>query len=340
MPGIGSLPGETWRDYGAMSVAMLSLPTLLLCGGGILLALWRRDARDIPCLASLACLGGSTLFLLKHNEARYLLPAVPFILYFALRSIEAALGVLRAHWSRLGWPSRALALSIAAALLAGALRVGVHQALLDEDPVYRADAERRAAERLLAARRGDGRLFWYGNWHTCARAGRGWSRTTSSSESSISRPSLRAISWIAASTRCPARRRRPDELALVLKDGDAVLRTGGRAFDARHLPPADLPPMEVWSAQRLRFRAAARRSSCPTRTPASIRVRWRPRAQGAPLGERPSRAPGRFCWSPRRTPSGERGYGRAAPRGRRDVRRRTRAGPGHRAVPDRADRID
>ena len=149
---------------------MMSLPTLLLAR--------RRDPagrsgagkpRDIPCLASLLPdSAGLTLFLVRHTEARYLLPAVPFILYFALRSVEAALQ-WHAALARLERPAsagRAIALAIGAALLAAALRVGLHQALLEEDPVYRADLERRAAELLLAARRGDGRLLWHGRWHT------------------------------------------------------------------------------------------------------------------------------------------------------------------------------
>ena len=283
MSGIGALPGESWRDYGAMSVAMLSLPTLLLCGAGILLALWRREARDIPFLTSLACLAGSTLFVLRHNEARYLLPAVPFILYFALRSIEVALGGLRAHWTGLRWPSRAIALSIGAALLGSALRVGVHQALLDEDPVYRADAERRAAERLLAARRGDGRLLWYGHWHTLRTR---WAGLVPHDEY------MGIFHYPAFAARYFLDRRvdpmpaphasRTNELALVLEDGDAILRTGGRAFDARLLLYADVPPMEVWSAQRLRFRARGTQEFASETDP-RLRVRLHPGAHGADL---------------------------------------------------------
>jgi len=283
MPGIRSLGGESWRDYGAMSVAMLSLPTLLLCGAGILLALWRREARDIPCLASLACLGGSTLFMIQHNEARYLLPAVPFILYFALRSIEAALGVLRAHWSGLRWPSRAIALSIAAALLGSALRVGVHQALLDEDPVYRADAERRAAERLLAARRGDGRLLWYGHWHTLRTR---WAGLIPHDEfmGIFHYPPFAALYFLDRRVEpMPAPHPiRLSELALVLEDGDAILRTADRIFDVRQLPPADPPPMEVWSAQRLRFHAGSAEEFVSDADP-SLRIRLQPSADGVAL---------------------------------------------------------
>ena len=89
MSGAGAIPGESWLDYGAMTVTMLSLPTLLLAGAGVLLAVRRPETRDIPCLAALAVTGGTTLFLVPHTEARYLLPAVPFLLYFALRSVEA-----------------------------------------------------------------------------------------------------------------------------------------------------------------------------------------------------------------------------------------------------------
>jgi len=262
---------------------MLSLPTLLLCGAGILLALWRREARDIPFLASLACLAGSTLFVLQHNEARYLLPAVPFILYFALRSSEAALCVLRTHWDHLRWPMRALALSIGAALLGSALQVGVHQALLDEDPVYRADAERRAAERLLEARRGDGRLLWYGNWHTLRTR---WAGLVPHDEymGIFHYPAFAAVYFLdrridPMPEPLPTR---ASELALVLEDGDALLRAKGRAFNALQLPASDLPPMEVWYAQRLRFRARSAEEFVSDTDP-SLQIRLHPSAQGATL---------------------------------------------------------
>src|SRR5262245_35998300 len=89
MSGAGEVAGELWLDHGPMAVTMMSLPTLLLAGLGLGIAAWSQQTRDIPSFAALAMTGGTTLFLVGHTEARYLLPAIPFLIYFALRSVEA-----------------------------------------------------------------------------------------------------------------------------------------------------------------------------------------------------------------------------------------------------------
>ncbi len=283
MSGIGAHPGEHWSDYGAMSVAMLSLPTLLLCGGGVLLGLWRRDRRDVPQLASLAALAGTTVFVLRHNEARYLLPATPFILYFALRSIEAAHQALRARWSRWGRGPRSLALLIGIATLAGPLGVGLHQAWLDADPVYTADAQRRAAAQLVAVRRGNGRLLWNGNAHTLRTR---WAGFVPHDEYlGIFHYTPFAAHHLLELDVTPMqepRPRTPAQLALVLRDGDAVLRTSEYVFDAMHPPPPELPPMEVWSATRLRFAALGEGDFVAARNP-DLRLSLRANAMGSTL---------------------------------------------------------
>ncbi len=255
MSGSGEVPGESWLDHGAMTVMMLSLPTVLLAGAGVLLAAWRQEERDIPCLAALAVTGGTTLFLVTHTEARYLLPAVPFLLYFALCSLEVAL-----HWARQRWQDwdglrRGAGIAVGALSLAAALQVGLHQALLEEDPLYRADLQRRAAERLLAARGPEGRLLWYGFWRTFHTD---WAGLVPHDDflGIFHFPEF-AIPYFLDRNLDPSPWRwptNPDKLALILKDGDAVLRTSDLYYDAMHLLPGDEPPMQVWSARRLGFR--------------------------------------------------------------------------------------
>ena len=276
MTGVGEVPGESWRDYGAMMVMMISLPTLLLGGAGVLLAAWRPQERDIPCLASLAVTGGSTLFLVRHTEARYLLPAVPFVLYFALRSVEAALGVAQLRWRGWGRPLRATVIAISALLLAGALQVGLHQVMLEEDPLYRADLERRAAEQLLAARRAGGRLLWHGRWHTLHTR---FVRLVPRDEffaifhfPDFAIPYFLDLDLDQLPQRWPTN---PDRLAVVLADGDAILRTSNASYDARYLPAGGVPPMEVRRARSLRFRAETHGEFVAVTDP-DLRIRLQP----------------------------------------------------------------
>jgi 4-amino-4-deoxy-L-arabinose transferase-like glycosyltransferase len=276
MSGVGEVPGESWLDYGAMTTVMLSLPTLMLAGAGILLALRRPEARDIPCLATLAATGGTTLFMVTHTEARYLLPAVPFLLYFALRSVEALWGFARERWQAWGGLRRGALIAGGALLLAVALRVGVHQAILEEDPLYRADLERRAVEKLLAARGEGGRLLWHGLWYTLPTR---FVRLVPHDEffgvfhfPAFAVPYLLDQPLDHRPMRWPTN---PDELALVLEDGDAVLRTADIDYDATRLPAEGLPPMEVRSAHSRRFRARSDSELVDVKNP-DLRIRIQP----------------------------------------------------------------
>ncbi len=287
MSGAGEVPNESWLDYGWMTLTMMSLPTLLLAGAGILMAVWRREARDIACLAVLAVTGGTTLFLLTHTEARYLLPAVPFILYFALRSVEAALRVARRHWQDWGGLRRATLIAIGTSWLAAALWVGLHQAMLEEDPLYRADLERRAAEQLLAARGPGGRLLWFGLWRTLHT---GWAGLVPHDEFfGIFHLPKFAIPYFLDRRLDPGPPRwptDPDKLALILRDGDAVLRTSDGYYDARRLFPGGEPPMEVWSARRLRFRAQSDLEFTAVTDP-GLRIRLHPDRRAGAISASP-----------------------------------------------------
>src|SRR5439155_2806979 len=131
-------PGESWRDDIGMTLAMTSAPTLLLAGLGLVLALAQRQDRDVPFFGWLAVVGGAIVVLIPHTEARYLLPAVPAIIYFAVRGAEYLLRAAQAPWARSAG-FRPAAITLAVVVLALVLRPGVEQALLDQDPVFRAD---------------------------------------------------------------------------------------------------------------------------------------------------------------------------------------------------------
>jgi hypothetical protein len=276
MSGAGEVPGELWVDHVPMAVMMMSLPSLLLAGVGLAVAAWSQETRDIPCIAALAVTGGTTLFLVGHTEARYLLPAVPFLLYFALRSIEAFWRFARPRWPAWDGLRRGAVIASGALLLAAALRIGLQQAILEEDPLYRADLERRATEQLLAARGPGGRLLWHGRWHTLPTR---FVKLVPHDEFFgvfhfpsfavpyfVDRPlDHRPMRW-------PSNR---DKLALVLKDGDAVLRTADIDYDAIRLPAEGLPPMEIRTAHSLRFRARSDSELVAASDP-DLRIRIQP----------------------------------------------------------------
>ena len=276
MSGSGEVPGESWLDYGSMTMMMMSLPTLLLAGAGVLLVARDPQVREIPCLVALIVTGGTTLFLMPHTEARYLLPAVPFLLYFALRSVEAAAAWARLRWRGWGPSRRAALIAVSALSLAAALQVGVHQAMLEEDPLYRADLERRAMVHLLAAQGSGGRLLWQGRWHTLHPQ---WAPILPYDEffGIYHFPGF-AVPYFLDRVLVPHRWRwptDPDKLALVLRDGDAVLRSADADYDAMHLPPGGVPPMEVRSARGLRFLAADDGEFAAVSDP-SLRIRLQP----------------------------------------------------------------
>jgi hypothetical protein len=287
MSGEGEVPGELWLDHGPMAVVMMSLPTLLLAGLGLGIAAWNQQTRDVACAAALAMTVGTTLFLFGHTEARYLLPAVPFLIYFALRSVEAFWRFAQPHWPAWDGLRRAAVMAAGALLLAAALRVGVYQAILEEDPLYRADLERRAAERMLAARGPEGRLLWYGSWATFHTRWAGLVLPHDEFFGIFHFPEFAVPYFIdrgldPAPARWP---RDPDKLALVLKDGDAVLRNSNRYGYATSGPRFE-PPMEVWSARSLRFRAESDLEFSAVGD-SGLRIRLQPDGQGGAISASP-----------------------------------------------------
>jgi hypothetical protein len=250
---------ESWRDWGPMALVMLSGPTVTLAGIGFGLALWHRQERDLPFIAWLVVVGGVIVFGLGgHNEARYLLPAVPAILYFAVRAVEAAIASL----PRLGLPRWSRQWAVGAVwvlLLAGTVAGGVQQAWHDRDPVFLSDVERRVALRLLATRRGNGRLVWFGTlvtvhtFHT-----RDPMVMIGDEYFDVFNLPFYAVQYFIDEPLVPADLRSvpPADLPLspLLRDGDAILRMAGTVYDTASLPLEGVPPPEVWRIDRMFLR--------------------------------------------------------------------------------------
>ena len=297
--------GEAWYDWGPMALVMLG-PTLALAAGGLAVAIRQREDRDIPFVTCLAVLGGFIVFGIGHNEARYLLPVVPAILYFAARAVETASTV----FARGRWRPRALGIAGAGVVVA-VLAPGVHQAWLDRDPVFFSDLQRRAALRLLESRRPPGRLVWARAWHTFAprevllmRQDEFFNTFHLAPfivEYFVDAPVLMHSFWGVAA----------DDLAFdpSLEDGDAILYAAHAVYETKDFPLGGVPPIEVWQIRRMALVRADDRFVSRI-APISLELRT------LPNGERTIRAPedlGR--WSVLAVPAGGR-----APRRLADVK--------------------
>jgi hypothetical protein len=159
-------PGELWSDNVPMALTTMSAALLILCGLGLLVAARRPRRDDLPFAAGLAGVGGSMLFAIGHSEARYLLPVVPCVIYFALRAAEGA----AALWERTrAGGARVLAGSAVAGvglLVAGTVANGLAQVAEDHDPFFQKAFQGRAARALVAARPPGRPAFIMGYWHT------------------------------------------------------------------------------------------------------------------------------------------------------------------------------
>jgi hypothetical protein len=150
---VQALPGESRWDNAVMVAETTAWPILALALLGLILLVKERQERDLPFLAWLVGVGGILVATIGHNEARYLLPAIPALIYFAARGTEWLLGRAR---------SPALAGAALVALLVGCSWGGARQAWADADPAFRADTPRRAAQELVRLRRPGGHPRWTG----------------------------------------------------------------------------------------------------------------------------------------------------------------------------------
>lgn len=158
-----TLPGESWRDNLHMAVATFSPWLLLLAAAGVVVALARPRRDDLPFAACLVGVGGALLFAIGHNEARYLLPVAPGVIYFALRASEAA-------WAATRVRAGLAAAGAAGLLVLGSLANGAAQVAQDHDPFFGREFHGRATRALAAARPPGRPAFVMGYWQTLTPA--------------------------------------------------------------------------------------------------------------------------------------------------------------------------
>ncbi len=145
------LPGETRWDNAVMIAATTAWPVLALAVLGLILLAKDREERDLPFLAWLVGMGGILIASVGHNEVRYLLPAIPALIYFAVRAVE---------WLARRALSPALVGAGVTALALSCAFGGARQAWADGDPAFRADTARRAAAAMSRVRQSGGQLHW------------------------------------------------------------------------------------------------------------------------------------------------------------------------------------
>lgn len=155
---VGAVGDETRWDHFRLLASTTAWPLLALALLGLGLAARQREERDLPFAAWLLGLGAIFVYTMRHNEARYLLPLVPAVLYFAVRAVEWCLRRLPASVPAAGAGAAVVGLALACSW------GGARQAWADRDPVFRADAYRKAAARLLQLRQPGGRLRWVGGF--------------------------------------------------------------------------------------------------------------------------------------------------------------------------------
>ena len=259
---VDAWPGESWRDYVPMLQTMVSPPVVGLAVAGMAVALWRPERRDVPFWTWLLLIGGSIVFIVGHNEARYLLPALPPFLYFALRAAESA-SVFRRRTAepRIGSPAVGLALSLLVGVaVLGSVANGLAQAWSDQDPIFRRDVQRRAPALAVASLRNDGQLWILGKRHTLSTQDPGpvpqdefWN--TFHYERHVAEYFLGRSLRVLPVPNGPAPAVTP-RLATWVADGDAILRLDDLNYYTSRFPPPPIPrPLEVWSVRRMDFRA-------------------------------------------------------------------------------------
>ena len=253
---VDAWPGESWRDYIPMLQVMVSPTVVVLALAGMAAALRRPERRDAPFWTWLLLIGGSIVFLVGHNEARYLLPALPPFIYFALRGVESA------HAFAPGSVARATVSLLVGVAVLGSVANGLAQAWSDQDPVFRRDVQRRAAALAAASVRDRGQLWILGKRHTLSTQDPGpvaqdefWN--TFHYERHVAEYFLGRSPRVLPVPNGTATAVTP-RLAAWVADGDAILRFDDLNYYTRAFPPGPIPrPLEVWSVRRLDFHGMA-----------------------------------------------------------------------------------
>lgn len=257
---VDAWPGESWRDYVPMLLTMVSPPVVMLAVTGMAIALWRPERRDAPFWTWLLLIGGSIVFFVGHNEARYLLPALPPFIYFAIRAVEPVTAFSQRPYARASTPGTSAVSLFAGFAVLVTVANGLAQAWSDQDPVFRRDVQRRAAALAAASLRDDGRLWILGKRHTLSTQDPGpvpqdefWNTFHYERhvvEYFLGRsPRVLPVPNGTASTVTP-------RLATWVADGDAILRLDDQNYYTKAFPPGPIPrPLEVWSVRRMDFHA-------------------------------------------------------------------------------------
>ena len=235
---------------------------LVTAGAGAAAVGWWTRARESQSLPSYvlcgAALGCAMAIKFSSNEARYLLPALPPFIYFAIRAVESA-----DAFASTGRPAASAALSLLVGFaVLGSVANGLAQAWSDQDPVFRRDVQRRAAALAAASLRDNGQLWILGKRHTLSAQEPGpvaqdefWNTfhyERHVAEYFLGR-SLRALP--VPNGTAPAVIPR---LAAWVADGDAILRLDDLNYYTRAFPPGLIPrPLEVWSVRRMDLHGTA-----------------------------------------------------------------------------------
>jgi hypothetical protein len=243
------LVGERWTDNFPLLVGIVSVPVAVLAIAGALAAVARPRRSDATFVAWLAGMGGGLFFAVAHNEARYLLPLAPAVIYFALRGVEAALAVA----GRAGRGGARAAAAGIALLVVWSLATGVAQAGADRDPLLTRDVHGRAA-RALAARRPGSIPYSVGVWVTLAPETPGplpedefWN--TFHASPFVASYELGEATQPLPGVGPPAALR--DVLHWRLADGARALRFAGSYFETREFPKGPRhQALEVWTVRR------------------------------------------------------------------------------------------
>jgi Dolichyl-phosphate-mannose-protein mannosyltransferase len=250
---VDRLPGESWQDNLPMLLTMLSIPLMAAAAVGLIAALAKPRRADVSFWAWLSVMGAFLLFVVGHNEARYLLPVVPAIVYFAVRGVEATAVTFMKAAASVRVRRNVVAAGVAL-LAASVFSNGISQAWEDRDPVFYRDLQGRAARELLAFRRRGGPAYVVGNWHTL------WATTPGSMRQdefwNVFHGAPFVVAYLLGEPVVPlAGNGSPfalrDQLLARAGEGDGVIRFDDVFYMTAWLPPGGrYNPIEVWHVHR------------------------------------------------------------------------------------------
>jgi 4-amino-4-deoxy-L-arabinose transferase-like glycosyltransferase len=146
---------EHRRDYAVMTAAAVAWPVLALAVVGLVRACMQRRRHDLVFLAWLFGLATPIVLVVPHTEARYLLPLVPPLLYFAVRAVDWLVSLLPRPWMKEA--------AVGVCLLTSSFS-GARQAWADSDPLFVSDVQRLTARAVHTAQQPGGRLGWQGGF--------------------------------------------------------------------------------------------------------------------------------------------------------------------------------